>query len=257
MRMPSLRSMLGFAAVGMITKATIVDVDPRLQSRLDGRILQAVSSIVDSASSAGLESEPLVQYALEASLKARQPEQIVTHVSRYWSAMKRARAALGPGATPAEVTAGANALRAGIDIRQLERLRSARQGQRYAGALNALSSLVRRGVSADTAATVIVDLVLASASDEQISLLQSEIERDIAAGTPAGLATTARGEGLEKLIRETDNSGLPGAALPSARGTTRSADPLARPVGGSAVGNKAPGEGPRPPAPRGKDNKRP
>lgn len=251
----AIRPILALAAVGAMTQAT-VNVDPRLQGRLSGRALAAVTAIVDSAERAGLQTEPLIDRALEAAVKVRNNDDLVIrHVSRFWTAMQQARAALGPASTPAEVTAGANALRAGVDVRELERLRETRQGQRYAGALNSLTTLIRANIPVDTATKVIINLVLAGATDQQISLLQAEIERDLQAGVPAVAAVTARGQGLEVLLANPDNSGLPGTALPSARGTTRPVDPTARPVGGSAVGNTAPGT--RPPAPRGKDNKRP
>jgi hypothetical protein len=230
-----------------------------------------VAAIVDSAARAGLETEPLIDQALELQVKvdaARRRQRPVTHetivtlVAGFRNDMLRAREALGPQCTPAEVTAGAYALRAGVHVRHLERLREVKKGQRFANALNSLTSLVGDRVPADTAATAIVNLVLASATEEQISSLAADIKGDIQHGMPAGAAIMARADGLERVIAaQINDGGIPGAALPSARGTTRAADPAASgPVAGTPAGSRAPGsagDGPRPPAPRGRDPKRP
>jgi hypothetical protein len=245
------------------------DIDPRLMARLDPTIRDRVAAIIDSAARAGLDTEPLIDKALEAQVKiaARgrrgSPEAIVRLVGEYRNDMLRARAALGPQSTPQEVTAGANALRAGVPVRHLERLRDVKKGQRFAIALGSLTSLViKHRDAADTAAAAIVNLVLASATDEQISALAADIEGDIQHGMPVGAAIMARADGLERVIAAQINAGgVPGAALPSARGTVRPADPAASgPVAGAPAGSRAPGsagDGPRPPAPRGRDPKRP
>ena len=166
---------------------------------------------------------------------------------------------LGPNASAAEVNAGAKALRAGIDERQLERLRDGKSERRYASALSTMAYLISKGVPAETASAVLVNIALESASEAQIGALQDEIERDINGGTPPGLATVARAVGLLEAMSAARDAAVgivPGTALPSTRGTARPADPMANgSLRGSAVGNQ--GAGARPPAPRGKDNKRP
>lgn len=246
------------------------DIDPRLMERIDPSIRDRVVAVIDSAARAGLDTEPLIDKALEAQVKiaaARgrrgSPEAIVRLVREYRNDMLRARAALGPQCTPQEVTAGANALRAGVPVRHLERLREVKKGQRFAIALGSLTSLViKHRNAADTASAAIVNLVLASATDEQISAMAVDIESDIDHGMPVGAAIMARADGLERVIAaQINDGGVPGAALPSARGTVRPADPAASgPVAGAPAGSRVPGstgDGPRPPAPRGRDPKRP
>lgn len=273
MRARSFRPLLGFVASGALA-FTALNVDPRLELRLDPSIRDKVQAFVDSAAKAGLETEPLVDLALEVTRKiesAREHgrrlsfgmERVVELVRAHWGEMKQARQALGPLATPQEVTAGASALKAGVSVKHLERLRSAPKGQKFAMALNTMTELAMHpGVPKDTAAAAIVSLVLASATEEQISSLQSDVLNDLRAGLPAGAAITARADGLERVIAaQAHDGGVPGTALPSARGTMRSVDPAASgPVAGTPAGSKLPGsagEGPRPPAPRGRDPKRP
>jgi hypothetical protein len=175
---------------------------------------------------------------------------------RKWARdLRRSRELLGPNASEQEVSAGAQAIRAGVEEAQLERFRDRKSQQRFASAMSTMTYLITKGVPPDTAATVFVNVALASASDADIKTLQDEIERDINGGTPPGSSTVARARGLLEAIEARSSSGTdgvtPGAALPSTRGTARPADPMANgTLKGSAVGNKAP-------APRGKDIKRP
>ena len=244
-----------FAAAGL----TLAASDVRIERDVDPRIRSEVAAIADSLEREGLQPEPLIDYALQGTRRGGSPEKILAGVRRWAVDLRRAHQLLGPNATPNEVNEGAKAIRAGVDTRQLERLREARSGQRYASALSTMAYLVSSGVPADTASTVLVNVALQSASESQIRMLQDDIERDIKGGTPPGLATIARAGGLLQAMtaeRDTSDGVVPGAALPSTRGTARPADPMANgSVRGSAVG--AQGTGARPPAPRGKDSKRP
>lgn len=251
---------------GMIAAATVVAAgftavrsDQRIETRVDGRIRKEVAAIADSLEREGLKPEPLVQYALEGTQKGGSPEKILAGVQKWARDLRYARQLLGPNATPLEVNMGAKAIRAGVDAKQLERLRDAKGERRYASALTTMAYLVSSGVPADTASTVLVNIALQGASESQIRALQDDIERDIKGGTPPGLSTVGRAVGLlAAMTAEGDsaNSVVPGAALPSTRGTARPADPMANgSPRGSSVGNQATGA--RPPAPRGKDSKRP
>lgn len=248
-------SLAAFAAMGF----TVVRSDARIEKSVDARIRASVAAISDSLEREGLRPEPLIDYALEGTNKRGNPEVILAGVRKWAKDLRRARQLLGPNATAQEVNAGAQAIRAGVSERQLERLREARTDQRYASALNTMAYLISRGVPADTASTVLVNIAINDASDAQIRALQDEIERDISGGTPPGLSAVARALGLLEAIdagRGGADGVVPGSALPSTRGTARPTDPMANgSQRGSAVGNQ--GDGARPPAPRGKDNKRP
>jgi hypothetical protein len=178
--------------------------------------------------------------------------------------LRRARAALGPASNASDVAAAAVALQAGVDVKQLERLRAAKTGQRIATALDVMTYVRGLGVDPDTAANVIVTLVLAQASDEQFVSLKDDIERDVAGGTNAALAMSARGRGLVSQIEAArqNDGGARGAALPSGLGSTRAADPAANgALGTQSVGSVAqPGGSPAggaKPAPVGKPVKKP
>ena len=237
--------------------------DPRLTLRLDARTRDAVSAIVDSALKDGVPTEALIDRALEGASKRAEGSLIVSAVRSFARDLRSARIALGPASSNAEVVAGAHALRSGVKVQELERLRQVRSGQRYALALDVMTFIINRGVPSDTASSVIVGLVLASATDEQISGLRVDVEHDIAGGVPPGLAVSSRGVGVERAVLAMGgDGGAPGAALPSGRGSIAPGGlPANGGVAGSVQGNATragatPGEASRPPAPRGKPKKK-
>ena len=238
--------------------------DPRLTNRLDPKTREAVSSIIEAARKSGVPTETLIDRALEGASKRADGRLIVAAVKGWAEDLRRSRQALGPASPDADVVAGAYALRNGVRVQELERLRVARSGGRYAVALDVLSYLVNRGVPPDTIAPVIVKLAIASASDDQFLALQKDIERDISGGMLGSTAASLRGQGLERQLAEAaaaGNGGAPGSALPSVRGSSRAADPSVNPALGAARENAAvsgpSGDGARPAGPRGKPNKRP
>jgi hypothetical protein len=245
-------------AVAAAAGFTAFVADERIEKRVDARIRGPVAALADSLEREGVPAEQLIDYALEGTGKGGSPQAILNGVRKWARDLRRARQLLGPNATEAELSAGAQAIRAGVNESQLERFRDARKEIRLAAAL-AMTYLVKQGVPADTASTVLVNMALASASESEIVALQDQIERDIKGGMPAGLSTVGRAVGLLAAIsaeRDSTDGVVPGTALPSTRGTARPADPMATGgIGRSAVGNT--GDAARPPARRGKDNKRP
>ncbi len=237
-----LRSGAVMLSAGLLMAFSARTDDPRL-SRLDERTRAAVAAVVEGAKREGLPTEPLIDKALEGASKQAPGPAIVNVVKSWVIDLRRARQALGPASTPTDVHAGATALRAGFSIRDLEQLREVRSGVRMAAALNTGSYLINRGVPADTISAMIVRLALASATEEQLISLRQDIERDISGGVSAVTAASLRSAGLEQQLRNSpDNSGGPGSTLPSVRGQSRVADPLAP---GQAVGAVQGKTGPR------------
>lgn len=167
--------------------------DPRYQ-RLDPETRARVVAIVDSARGAGLPGEPLIQRALEGSMKNAAGDRIVTAVRRLAADLGTARGALGSKATPAELEAGVAALRAGATPATLTRLRDLRQPP-VTMALAVLADLVASGVPADSATAAL--LVLApTARDADLVEFRRAVERDIALGAPPATATSVRALGV-------------------------------------------------------------
>ena len=98
--------------------------DARLRGALDEETLAKVSRLVDSARVESLPVDPLIGIALEGAQKHAAGARITQAVQRYLGALRAARAALGPDATPAELTSGAGALLSGVSSDVLRQLRA-------------------------------------------------------------------------------------------------------------------------------------
>ena len=162
--------------------------DPRL-ARLDPQTQTQVAAILDSARTAGLPLEPLVDRALEGASKGASGDRISAAVRKLATDLAAARKALG-NSDAAELEAGASALRAGVKPETLARLRASRPRQPLTVPLAVLADLVARGVPADTASAYV--LSISHASDEQLVAFQRSVERDIALGAPPLTAAAVR-----------------------------------------------------------------
>jgi hypothetical protein len=169
-------------------RAAAQQLDQRLE-RLDAATRPAVAALVDSARAASLPTEPLVQRALEGATKRASGEVIVAAVRRLAVDLGRAREALGSTASPAELSAGAAALRAGASQTTLAELRHARR-EPLIVPLAVLADLVASGVPVDSAAAAVLSLAT-RARDADLLEFRRTVERDIALGAPPAAATAA------------------------------------------------------------------
>lgn len=164
----------------------------RLDSRLDARTRVAVERIIDSSRAVGVPAEPLIDKALEGASKRAPSEAIVRAVRGLAVDLATARQWLGPQSLGEELTAGASALRAGVDIDALRRLRHDRPGQPLVIALSVLTDLIASGVPADNATRSVLALTNKGAEDEQLVAFRRDVERDIGVGAPPSIAVTLR-----------------------------------------------------------------
>lgn len=178
------RSTAALAALLMLapTIAPLHAQDRRLAERLDPVTSTAVQQLVDSAGALQLPTEPLVQKALEGSTLGAGGDRIRTAVGALLSQLGRAREALGPAATEAELTAGAGALRAGLTTETLQRLRSLRQGRPLVVPLSVLTDLVAEGMTADLAARSVFDLVRSGRPDDDFVALRRRVQGELRSG---------------------------------------------------------------------------
>lgn len=187
--------------------------DPRLE-RLDPETRALVVSVVDSARTVGLPSEPLIQRALEGATKGAAGPRIVAAVRRLATDLGTARTALGPRTSAPELEAGVAALRAGASPEVLTRLRDARRPP-LTMALAVLADLVTSGVPVDSASTVVLALA-PNARDADLVEFRRAVERDISLGAPPGAAASVRA--LNTGVRLTSDAG---AGAPPGRPPSR------------------------------------
>ena len=176
------------AALLAVAPAAAQQVDQRLE-RLDAATRPVVAALIDSARAASLPTEPLVQRALEGTAKGAPEGVIVAAVRRLVVDLGRAREALGSTASPAELSAGAAALRAGASQATLAELRQARR-EPLIVPLAVLADLVASGVPVDSAAAAVLSLA-GRARDADLVEFRRAVERDIALGAPPAAATAA------------------------------------------------------------------
>ena len=160
----------------------------RLDPRLDARTRVIVERVIDSARVGGVPAEPLVDKALEGASKHAPSEAIVRAVRGLAVDLTTARQSLGAQSLQEELTAGASALRAGVDTDALRRLRQERPGQPLVIALSVLTDLIASGVPADNAAKAVLALTSKGVADEQLVAFRRDVERDIGIGAPPGIA---------------------------------------------------------------------
>jgi hypothetical protein len=173
------------------------DGDTRL-AKLDPSIRVAVAAVVDSARQARVPTEPLVDKALEGAKKGADGSRIVSAVRGLFSELRTARAALGNGASTDEINAGANALHAGLPMRNLAQLRAAAQHAgraRVTLPLTVATDLVARGVPVSVASDVVLSLTRAGLRDADFTMFQRNVRLDIEHGAEAATAAQTRARG--------------------------------------------------------------
>ena len=188
------------------TSSRAKDIDPL--NRLNDANRYSVEVLLDSARQAGLPAAPLESKALEGISKHIDGRRIVIAVRSVFRSLREARVALGPKATPDELSAAAGALRVGITSTEIAHLARTRHEKQLTVPLVVLADLVTRGVQRDTASQTIFQLWQRGAADEDFLGLWRGVERDIVSGTAPGVALLNR-------AREIPSRGPPPAAPPA------------------------------------------
>jgi hypothetical protein len=150
-----------------------------------------VNEILAAAHEADLPTEPLVDRALEGVAKGAVPNMIVAAVLRLRDELGLARGAFGATASPAELTAGASALRAGATPDDLARLRQLRPAQPLTVPAGVLADLAAAGVPMETGLDAVLALADRAADAEYVAFRRN-VERDIALGASPVAAVGVR-----------------------------------------------------------------
>ena len=139
--------------------------EPRLAARLPAGAALEVQRLVDSATRAGLPSDPLIQKALEGESKGADSAGIVRAVRALLERLRTARQSLGAASSEAELIAAAAALRVGATPASLGELRALRQGQPLMVPLSVLADLMAAGIPRDRAWSSVRDMATSGAAD--------------------------------------------------------------------------------------------
>lgn len=172
--------------------------DRTLPAQLSTSTRATLERIIDSARVAGLPVDPLYSKVREGLFRSADESRVVAAVQRLARDLGDARDALGASAVAEEITAGANALRAGIRATDLSRLRDARRKTDHplTVALVVLADLATRGIPPAMAASSVNELVSRSVSDASLMSFRQNVERDLTGGRPPASAIDSRTRAL-------------------------------------------------------------
>lgn len=200
--------LLVIAALLLIAAAPAQAQEPRL-ARLPEAARTQIDALVTAAAANGLPIEPLIDRALEGLAKGAPPLRIVTAVTRLRDELVLVRGALGERSSPAELTAGASALRAGATTDALATLRRLRGQRSLTVPASVLADLVAGGVPADTAVGSVLALAT-NAGDADYIAFRRNVQRDIALGASPAAALGVRLLGPHGLSEATALDPTPG-----------------------------------------------
>jgi hypothetical protein len=164
--------------------------DERLRAAFDAQTYASLHSVLDSARTAGLPAEPLIDKALEGAAKHATTDRIVAVVRDLSARLADARNALGGYGTAEELSAGTAALRAGIAPTTLADLRRLRHNEQVTIPLAVAAELVARGVRPDSASAQVLRLAAAGARDVELAALPRSLASPSVAtsGSPATIS---------------------------------------------------------------------
>jgi len=179
--------------------ASAQEVDRTLPAQLSAPTKATLERLIDSARVAGLPVDPLYSKVREGVFRSADEARVLAAVQRLTRDLGDAHAALGDSAGAEEITAGANALRAGLrpaDLSRLRELRSKKAEHSLTVALVVLADLATRGVPPAMAAASVNELVARNVSDGSLLSFRQSVERDLVGGRSPASALDARTRAL-------------------------------------------------------------
>lgn len=199
-------SLLWLCAAATVRAGDAASDAARLRARLSPELAGRVLALIDPAREAGLPTDALVGRALEGASRRAADADIVAEVRRLAGGLASARTALGAGARPVEIEAGAAALLAGLPADSLARLRGSRPSGSLAVSLVVLCDLVARGVPVDSASSAVIRAVRAGAPDASLLRLRERVHDQIQRGSTP---TDATRRSLLLLLRSSPEPAAP------------------------------------------------
>jgi hypothetical protein len=188
-------------ALLLLGPASVLAQDRTIPAKLAAPTRASLQRLIDSAGVAGLPVDPLYSKAQEGVFRGADDARVLSAVQRLARDLGDARTALGDSAVAEEITAAANALRAGVTTTDLSRLRETETKGRPADrrltvALVVLADLATRGVPPSLAAASVTELVARNVSDGALISFRQTVERDLLDGRPPASALDARTRAL-------------------------------------------------------------
>jgi len=169
----------------------------RLQSKLDPPTYAVIQALLDSAKRAKLPVSSIEDRALEGAGSGATDEAIIAGVRKFTVQLGIAFTTLGPDAKGEELRAAVSAIDAGIQPRDLLRVRRATpKGRTITAACTVLADIAGRGVPPAAASDDVVKLLDAKIKDPDLMTFGRWVRQDIEKGADPTTAAKVRAQGL-------------------------------------------------------------
>lgn len=178
--------------VGWLMMPAALGAQGRSPGGLDEASARLVEAIVWQAQADGLPADALRSKVAEGLSKGAGGPRIVEAVRRLDQRMRRASAALGAGASAAELIAGGAVLELGVPDAALGSLRATRADGSVASALVGLAFLVQRGMPVERSVPLVRELLEARVTEADFTRFRRLVEQDVRSGAPTAGAAEAR-----------------------------------------------------------------
>lgn len=179
MRRPALIAALAWAAL-FLPRLALAQA-PRT-TPLDSATQAAIAPILAQAQATQLPLGPLIAKAREGEVRRASVANIEAAVRALAERMQTASDALAPNPSDLELSAAADALKAGVPVGTLREMRKAGRDGSLAVPLGVLTQLVARGVPIESAAVKIVGLLQRGALPAHFIALDNRVREDVLAG---------------------------------------------------------------------------
>ncbi|MGV3711138.1 MAG: hypothetical protein ACO1Q7_20125 [Gemmatimonas sp.] len=187
----------------------------------DAKVRASVQQTFQTTSDKGLPAELLVRKVREGISKQSDPIRIDAAVKQLAKRLETSQSALAAVRSVDELSAGADALQAGVPESTLRDLRKLWRTKPLTVPLGVLSELVSRDVPVTQATKRVRELMSRGANDSQLAGLSTLVVADVQAGLAPDAAMELRTKGVMSLLSaSTSATAAPGAITSSPPGTT-------------------------------------
>jgi len=149
---------------------------------LDSATEAAIAPIIAQARATRLPVDLLYAKAREGQVQRVPLPRIEAAVRAVADRIRTANDALAPSPSDRELSAGVDAIKAGVGVETLKAMRKAAKDGSLAVPLGVLTSLIARGVPVEKASMQIVDLMQRGALPQNFIALEERVRQDVLAG---------------------------------------------------------------------------
>ena len=197
-----------FALALGLTVATILtalplraqDAATSLDGLTDADARASVRALITSFAAKGLPTAPLVTKVREGLAKGATADRIRSATASLAQRLEAAATALAPARGPDELSAGADALQAGIPTVTLRDMRRIWPVKPLTVPLGVLSEMVASGVPQANATRRVRELLVKGATSTQLAALGLNVRADVEAGLAPDAAMELRSKGVLSLL---------------------------------------------------------